>query len=266
MGVNKAESIRAEDSGCGRLCGKTPDCFALAAQLSAVRKMTAGWPRRGHKLLELYCGEGIFLEAFWQYGFDVTGQEQNALLLAKARSRLKHTAELTQSHPERLPFDDKHFDYVICLRGLECVEEPRALLEELFRVASLGVLLGFPSSWSLRGLGRIFCSGQKGAQPFCPGARRAIAPPRLRSWLPENVRAGKIRWAAALLGPACTWAPRRLRGLWERLNFMTLPLPVGAFSLARIDLTPAEAGAQIIIKARHPLAGSAPAGGLSKSG
>ncbi|MDR2051618.1 MAG: class I SAM-dependent methyltransferase [Deltaproteobacteria bacterium] len=254
-----AQKILPEDIRYDHWYNSPAGLFALLAQESMVRKMTSGWPRRGHKLLELYCGAGQFLEAFWQSGFDVTGQERSAYLLEKARDRLRHTADFTGGHPEHLPFDDKSFDYVVCLNGLEFAERPQAVLAEMLRLASLGLLLAFPNSWSWYSLGRLLAV-RKGAQAeksCCSGFKRTISPLRMHSWLREAGLDGKIRWGANLLGPACTWRMHKFLG---RINLISVPLPLGAFSLARIDLAPSLAGNQLLVNVRRPLTTKAAAG------
>jgi len=218
--------------------------LALLAQETLVRRMISGWPRRGRKLLELFCGSGHFLEFFWQAGFDVTGQDREAKLLERARIRLKQTADFTLGHPEHLPYDDGMFDYVVCLNGLEFCDRPPALLAEMSRLASVGILLGFPSAWSWHGLGKALCPDRKS-----PGFQRAFSPRQVRRWLREIDQESPLRWAANLAGPACTWAKP---GLLRQLNLISIPLPMGAFSLVRLNLAPGLAGTPLPLKTVRP--------------
>ncbi|MCL1889062.1 MAG: class I SAM-dependent methyltransferase [Desulfovibrionaceae bacterium] len=227
--------------------------FALEARESLARKMTSGWPRRGRKLLEIHCGDGYFLEAFWQSGFDVTGQERDPGLLEKARRRLKQAAEFTLGHEEHLPYDDGAFDYVICLNGLAFAPDPQDLLDEMFRLATAGILLAFPSAWSCHGLGQNF-SPKASEKPVSPWKIYR----RLRALAPE----GRPRWAANLLGPSASW---RGEGILARLNRMSIPLPLGAFSLVRLDLPAAQAGNPLFIRSSRSLAREAAANGLSRN-
>lgn len=238
--------------------------FALLAQEAMVRRMTSGWPRRGHNLLELFCGAGHFLESFWQSGFDVTGQERSPYLLEKAQERLHGRAEFTQGSPEHLPYDDGSFDYVVCLNGLEFCQNPDAVLEEMFRLASLGVLLSFPSRWSWHYLG-YWLSQKKRSRQGNTGAgdgfNNFISPWRvqgcLRRFLPE---AGSIMWGANMLGPRWSW---RMNSFLGRLNLLAVPLPLGAVSLVRVNLAPALAGNQMLIN-KPALAPEAAASGLGR--
>ena len=252
----RPEEIRYDDwyqSGSGH--------FALMAQETMVRKMTSGWPRRGHNLLEIYCGAGHFLEAFWQSGFDVTGQEQSNYLLDKARQRLEHVAEFTQIHPEHLPYDDKSFDYVVCLNGLEFADNPQAVLNEMFRLASLGVLLAFPNYWSCNGISNRWRTKKQAQNKN--GFYRFISPLEILCWLRKTGMEGRISWGANLLGPMFSWKMHKLIG---RLNLISLPIPLGAFTLARVDLAPALAGNQLLISSRPALQAETAAGGVGRIG
>ena len=220
--------------------------------------MIAGWPRRGHRLLELYCGDGRFLESFWQSGFDVTGQERDPGLLSKARARLKQTADFTCGHPEHLPFEDRAFDYVVCLNGLHCSPRPRETLNEMCRLAARGLLLAFPNAWSIYGLSRFFLRPKSGS-----GFKHLLHPFKIQSWLRAGGREGRIRWASNLLGPACTWHGRNG---WMRINFISIPLPLGACALLRLDFSPPPAGSGILLNIPRALGPKPTVNGLGRSG
>lgn len=201
------------------------------------RRMTSCWSRRGHKLLELYCADGYFLEMFWQSGFDVSGQEQDPALLAQARLRLKNTAEFSQARPHTLPYDDRSFDYVVCLTGLATDAEPLDLVGEMFRLATHGVLLAFPCSWSMHGLGRAFRRKAKFQKLFSP-----LQISSLISQADES-GSGKSNWAATLPGPAWAWKSRRLAAL----NSLILPMPLGALGMVRVDFNPPLGASSILV-------------------
>lgn len=208
--------------------GAKTACRALE---TLVKHMTSCWPRRGRNLLELCCADGYFLEMFWHSGFDVTGQEHDAYLLSQARTRLKNAAEFTQARPESLPFDDRSFDYAVCLSGLESIDNPEELTKEIFRLATHGVLLAFPCSWSMHGMGRAF--GRRQGE----GTGQKFYSPLHISRLIRNLEesaSGKNTWGGILPGPAWSWK----HGIFSSLNFMTMPLPLGAIGMVRIDFTP----------------------------
>ena len=55
--------------------------FALKRELRLLERMTAAWPRRGQRLVEIGCGTGVFLEVLHQSGFDVTGLDASPHML-----------------------------------------------------------------------------------------------------------------------------------------------------------------------------------------
>lgn len=223
-----------------------------------ARRMASGWPRRGHKLLEMFCADGYFLEMFWHFGFDVTGHDQSPRLLGMARERLKNTADFALSHPESLPYDDHCFDYVVCLAGLEFAENPQALVSEMFRLATRGVLLAFPSAWSLYALGS--CWGRRSGGKF-------FSPLRISSMIrrADESGTGKLSWGSTLLGPGWSWEMPRL----SRINSASGPLPIGAVNVVRVDFNPPLGSSSILVTGKRSLrreTASSSVGRVSKLG
>ena len=71
----------------------TPEgTYAIAQENRLFQHLISQWPRRGHTLLDIGCGAGIFLEMLWHYGFDVTGFDTSTELLDMARERLGNRA------------------------------------------------------------------------------------------------------------------------------------------------------------------------------
>lgn len=67
----------------------TPEgTYAITQENRLFQHLISQWPRRGHTLLDIGCGAGIFLEMLWHYGFDVTGLDTGTDLLDMARERL----------------------------------------------------------------------------------------------------------------------------------------------------------------------------------
>lgn len=84
----------------------TPEgTYAITQENRLFQHLISQWPRRGHTLLDIGCGAGIFLEMLWHYGFDVTGLDTGTDLLDMARERLGNRAEFQLGRPEHLPFD-----------------------------------------------------------------------------------------------------------------------------------------------------------------
>ena len=128
----------------------TPEgTYAITQENRLFQHLISQWPRRGHTLLDIGCGAGIFLEMLWHYGFDVTGLDTGTDLLDMARERLGNRAEFQLGRPEHLPFDDEEFDYAALLTVLEYVDNPEDVLREAIRVSHRGVIIGFMNSFSL---------------------------------------------------------------------------------------------------------------------
>ena len=225
--------------------------LALAAQQALLRRMIASWPRRGHRLLELGCAEGIFLENLWEAGFDVSGQEQDQELARRSAGRLGHRADISLGSQEHLPFDDQSFDYVACLGNLEFAADPWAVLREALRLASRGVLLSFPNAASLCGLGGLFrpLRPSRSAKEQTPalGRGKLVAPWKIWSFVRKEGPPLQLTWGSTLLGPAFSW---RNNALGRKLNCASLSLPLGACVMLRLDLHPAFAGTPLLINGK----------------
>jgi ubiquinone/menaquinone biosynthesis C-methylase UbiE len=206
--------------------------FAYQVQRHLLERLVAVWPRRGQKLLEVGCGPGIFLEALWEAGFDVSGLDPSPAMLKAARSRLGTKAELHLGRAEHLPFDDKEFDYVTLFTVLEFCDSPEEALREAVRVARKGLLVGFLNRWSLYYLshGKVW-----------PWTKR-LNTLRQAHWfsVPEVSRlvgqaAGRrpCKWSSVLPGPAFSW---RGGWPWSCFNARIYPGCLGAICAVRCDL------------------------------
>ena len=129
--------------------------YALAREFRLLDAMLAGWQRRGHKLLDVGCGTGIFTERLWHLGFDVTGVDASPPMLHAAKRRFaKRVVELSVANAESLPYTDGEFDYCVVWSVLEFCDDPVAALAEAARVAAKGLVVGFLNSFSLYWLAR----------------------------------------------------------------------------------------------------------------
>lgn len=90
-------------------------------------------PRPNKTLLDVSCGEGIFLGEvpirIKSFGLDISDA---AISIAKANSP---QSLLTVADGQKMPFQDKTFDYVTCLGSLEHYLKPELGLREINRVA-----------------------------------------------------------------------------------------------------------------------------------
>ena len=93
-------------------------------------------PRSGSMLLDVSCGEGLFLreavrkeKSLKTFGLDIS---DIAISIAKINSP---ASILSVADGQRIPFQDKIFDYVTCLGSLEHYLDTDLGLRELNRVA-----------------------------------------------------------------------------------------------------------------------------------
>jgi ubiquinone/menaquinone biosynthesis C-methylase UbiE len=98
------------------------------------------------KLLEVGCGAGNVLEQLG--GESLTGIDLSRYLLQKSKAHLRQfKVNLVQADANRLPFPENIFDKLVCTEVLEHVQEPRAIILEMSRVATdNGILvISFPN-------------------------------------------------------------------------------------------------------------------------
>lgn len=206
--------------------------FALRAQLRMLEGLLSPWPRRGQKLLDIGCGPGLFLQALWEAGFDVTGLDAAPAMVAAARQRLGQRADLHLGRAEHLPFDDKEFDFTTLFTVLEFCEEPAAVLAEAVRVSRKGVLVGFLNRWSLYHLAH----GLTWPWTTHRGSLRQahwLTAPEVGRLLRQTAGEKPCTWATVLLGPRWTW---REGGLWGVINGRPWRGCLGAICAVRCDL------------------------------
>lgn len=209
-----------------------PGRFALAREIRLLERLTADWPRRGQRLLEIGCGTGVFLESLHRAGFDVSGLDASPAMLEAARERLGRVAELHLGQAEHLPFADKEFDFAVLLTVLEFCPDPGLVLREAARVTRKALLVGFLNRFSLHGQALWARSRRKTghtldqAHWFTPWSMRRL----IRDHLGQ--RSGTL--ASILPGPMATW---RESPPWRWLNDPILACPVGAFCARIVRLT-----------------------------
>lgn len=215
----------------------TQGSYALMREKHLLQRVLSPWPRRGHSLLEVECGTGLFLEFFWEGGFDVSGLDSQLPLVTMAQERLGGRADIHTCVPDYLPYDDNSFDYVALINVLEFTPQPKAVLAEALRVAAKGVVIAFINPWSASGLSQKLAS-------LLP-CRRSVPDHgslRLNAWqyyrMIRSLKAeSSISLRSSLLGPPCMWRP-----LFACMNALTIPLPLGAFCVLRIDHHPLHTG------------------------
>jgi len=99
-------------------------------------------------LLDVGCGTGHFSRRFAKAGLSVTGLDPNQAVIAYARQQGEQINYL-QANALCLPFSRDSFDYVSAITSLCFVEPPEQALQEMWRVARRGLLLGVLNKHSL---------------------------------------------------------------------------------------------------------------------
>jgi demethylmenaquinone methyltransferase/2-methoxy-6-polyprenyl-1,4-benzoquinol methylase len=146
-------------------------------------------PRDGGHVLDVATGTGLVAAELLRLGFEVTGVDQSAEMLARARERFGPRIALVESPAEELPFPDDTFDHLTVTYLLRYVDDPAATLNELARVVRPGgtvasLEFGVPGglarpAWELyvrAGLplaGRVLRNGWKEVGDFLGGSIRA---------------------------------------------------------------------------------------------
>ncbi len=202
--------------------------FALRQEEKLLQGIIAPWPRRKLKLLDIGCGTGTFLEFFWSCGFDLTGIDLSPDMLASAREKIGHRADLHLGSAEHLPFEDREFDYASIMTVLEFVDDPALVLLEAARVARKGILITFLNRTSFYGV-----SVRLKKKSYLARARW-FSWLELRGLIRKNLSPGTMEARSILLGPPCTWSSAPII---RQLNSMPVLPWMGAVTAVRIDLT-----------------------------
>jgi len=107
-------------------------------------------PLQGKRLLEVGCGNGLFITAAYQAGAQAYGVEPTqdgfygeTFAIAKdLAARMGMQEDAIQDAPgERLPFPPNSFDVVYSCNVLEHVQDPSVVLQEMSRVLKPGGML-----------------------------------------------------------------------------------------------------------------------------
>jgi demethylmenaquinone methyltransferase / 2-methoxy-6-polyprenyl-1,4-benzoquinol methylase len=152
------------------------------------RFLVSRLPDGGGHVLDVATGTGLVAAELLRRGFSVTGLDQSAEMLVRARQRFGDRVELVEAPAERLPFEDTVFDHLTVTYLLRYVRDPGATLRELARVVRPGGVVaslefGVPSglarpAWELyvrAGLplaGRVLRNGWREVGDFLGGSIR----------------------------------------------------------------------------------------------
>ena len=112
--------------------------FRLKAALAMIEKGS---------VLDLGCGDGVFLELLKNKGIEGRGLDISEVAIARAKSK-GLSAEQFDFGSQRLPFADNDFSLVVLLDVLEHLYQPPNILQEARRVAK-EVVVAVPNFNSL---------------------------------------------------------------------------------------------------------------------
>jgi 2-polyprenyl-3-methyl-5-hydroxy-6-metoxy-1,4-benzoquinol methylase len=143
---------------------KAPSCPKIYA--SVLRRVQALGLARGAKLLDAPCGDGEVSVELAKLGFEVSAVDMVDELLPEARAALGgrfRIADMTRP----LPWPDAGFDLILCVEGIEHLEDAFAFLREMYRLLKPGgiLILSTPNIISLRSRVRFFGSGFYNCDP-----------------------------------------------------------------------------------------------------
>jgi demethylmenaquinone methyltransferase/2-methoxy-6-polyprenyl-1,4-benzoquinol methylase len=102
------------------------------------RFLVSRLPTDGGHVLDVATGTGLVAAELVRRGFTVTGVDQSAQMLERARQRFGNRVELEEASAESLPFENAHFDHLTFTYLLRYVADPGATLRELARVVRAG--------------------------------------------------------------------------------------------------------------------------------
>lgn len=120
-------------------------------------------PNPGECLLDVGCGTGWFSAGFASVGLDVTGLDPDRAALKFAAQRYP-SIRWVEGKGERLPFNDGTFDHAAAVTSLCFVDDPAAVLREMWRVSRHSVVLGLLHRPSMLWLAKRGRSGYRGAR------------------------------------------------------------------------------------------------------
>lgn len=204
--------------------------FAFLQEKKLIQHLVSAWPRRKQSLLDIGCGTGVFLQLFWESGFDVYGMDSSAGMLARARQKMGHRVDLHLGKAQHLPFDDNEFDFSSIITVLEFCREPDRVIREAARVSKKGMLICHLNKTSFYYLNTRFSSSKsrkmlKSARWFTFGQMKRL--------IRENLGPRHIYALSVLPGTKTIWKDHWLT---RYLHVCFWPPFMGTFTGIRVDL------------------------------
>lgn len=214
-----ADIETTSDGYAARFAGAT-GAWMLQVQERLVLKCLASLPR-GSAVLEVGGGHGQLAGALIRAGYrvTVTGSDPSCRRRIDGLVRAGQ-CEFLRADPLALPFADREFAAVVCVRLLmHCGERWPALIAELCRVAQTAVVVDYPTSQSLNCLAEwLFPAKRKlegNTRTFRLFRHAEIAAAFNRAAFRPRRRAGQFFWPMVLhrvmqcrgLSRALEWLP-----------------------------------------------------------
>lgn len=215
--------------------------FAQALQKELLQHSMAPWHRRGAALLDINCGDGLFLPLLWQCGFDVSGTERSPQARTQAMQAAPKGTEIQAAAADHLPFADKSFDWAVLHLDGTAAPDVEAAVREALRVTTRGLAVTFWNAVSLPNLLRRLTLR---SMPW-PGTAHAWWP----IWrLLSGFNAFKMTLQSTLCGPIGSWHRQCPMAPW---NSRLRSLPLGAWCIIRLDLAPLRGQRGLALRLRH---------------
>ena len=95
------------------------------------------YPKRGKRLLDIGCGQGLLLKEAEGIGLITYGVDISSEAVALAKENVS-TSEIICADAHRLKWKDGFFDYITNIGSLEHLQEPDKCLKEMVRVIREG--------------------------------------------------------------------------------------------------------------------------------
>lgn len=196
-----------------------------AAQREFALLLEAIRPRAGESVLDVGCGTGAFTRLLASAtGGPITGVDINSERLAFARAQNTPGVSYATADARSLPFADRSFDLVVSIAALSFIDDERAALGEMIRVAERKVAIGLFNARSVLWLQK----GRAGGRGAYRGARWHL--PAQAADLFAGFCATNVRVRTGLYFPGGSLFARIAERLWPKAS------ATGSFIMASADV------------------------------